>query len=427
MKLSLIREATLDEVQRRIPLWAKQYFGGDANKAVDVVRDVVVADPTKGKYSEWILKQYLSKTIRLPEDAEKIKQNLTLFEKKKSKLAEKDINRYSPASLAKTLDGQFGLTKSERKQARRGRMHLPPGAELVLDDGKIQVVKITDAEASSALCSGTEWCTANVDTADEYLEDGPLYLVYVDGERTYLIHYETEQFMDVYDEDIGIELKAKLIKLLEKATGKPMSSMPELSLEYAQEVVKGRWPEGEKSIASHATSAMSYAKDIIKGRWLLGEQAISRHPIKAVEYAKDVVGGRWPEAEGTIKSSPVAALLYARYVIKGRWPEAESMFSSYPGIAVEYARHVIKGRWPEGEEAIATSVNHSLDYAANVVHGRVPAVEANIITNSNFAVEYAIRAIKGRFPQAEGVILASPKDNKRYKEFLASIGEPLPE
>ena len=44
-----------------------------------------------------------------------------------------------------------------------------------------------------------------------------------------------------------------------------------------------------------------------------------------MQYAADVIKGRWPEAESNIMKNPYAAVEYARDVIKGRWPEAESI------------------------------------------------------------------------------------------------------
>ena len=46
-------------------------------------------------------------------------------------------------------------------------------------------------------------------------------------------------------------------------------------------------------------------------------------PYWAYNYARDVIKGRWPEGEPTIAKDPHQAYNYALDVIKGRWPEAE--------------------------------------------------------------------------------------------------------
>jgi hypothetical protein len=59
-------------------------------------------------------------------------------------------------------------------------------------------------------------------------------------------------------------------------------------------------------------------------------------PYWACWYAYNVIRGRWPEAEATIASDPCCAYWYAHNVIKGRWPEAEATIASNPHWAHWY-------------------------------------------------------------------------------------------
>ena len=63
---------------------------------------------------------------------------------------------------------------------------------------------------------------------------------------------------------------------------------------------------------------------------------IATYSHYAYHYARDVIKGRWPEAEVTIAKSPKHAYLYARDVIKGRWPEAEAVIAADPSYAKSY-------------------------------------------------------------------------------------------
>ena len=320
----MIAEATIDQVERRIPYWINKYFDGDSQKANKLIPSIIEADPTtKGKYSEWLIKQWKDGTARFPDDTEIIAKNLRLFDSKKSKLEDKDISNYAPASLARTLDKQFGLTKSERKQARKGQLQLPPGAELVIEDGDYQVVEITTPEASSLLCSGTQWCVANKDTAENYLERGPLYLIYVGGRREFLVSLENGEFMDVYNDVVSNDLKFRLIDLLGPVTGRSIRNDPKFAYWYARDVIGGRWPEGEPAIAQNPNVAYLYALDVIKGRWPEAETVIAKVGFPAPEdsraayfYARDVIKGRWPEGEPAITKDAVYANLYTKNVIK---------------------------------------------------------------------------------------------------------------
>ena len=169
----LLVEATIDQTQKRIPIWTKQYFSDDADKALELLPDIIKADPTNGKYSEWLIKQWRDGTANFPEDIEKLADSLSIFHAKKTRLQEKDINRYTPDSLASALDQELKLTQKELKAAQRGELMLPPGAELVLESGPYQFVKVTTVEAATQLSSRTEWCTANKPHATAYLAKGP--------------------------------------------------------------------------------------------------------------------------------------------------------------------------------------------------------------------------------------------------------------
>jgi hypothetical protein len=82
----------------------------------------------------------------------------------------------------------------------------------------------------------------------------------------------------------------------------------------------------------------------------------------AYRYSKSVIKGRWPEAEKVIATSPQFAYCYAKYVIKGRWPAAEPIIMKDANAAYLYAAHVIKDRWPEAETSIAKDRTSKLWY-----------------------------------------------------------------
>ena len=134
---------------------------------------------------------------------------------------------------------------------------------------------------------------------------------------------------------------------------------PYWAYRYARDVLKGRWPEVEATIAT-SPHVCKYAKDVIKGRWPEGEEAIANQlPLSlrtslSFYYARGVIKGRWPEAEAAIATDPGFAHLYARDVIGGRFPEGEEAIAKDPWAAHYYAKDVIRGRFPEGEKAIAT-------------------------------------------------------------------------
>jgi len=346
MKLSCLVEATLKDIERRIPIFLQKHYRDiPSDQATKLIEQLAALDPTRGKYTEWIIRQHNNGAIRIPEDSEKITRLLKQFHRNKQQLSDKDINNYTPGGLAKALDQIGGTSKRQaKKKGRAGKLALPPGAEQVLDKPPYQIVKITDAKASTIICSGTEWCTANLESAESYLEGGPLYVIYKNGDRYALAHAKSDQVMDVYDEPYEGEESKRLLKLLVGI---------DLDFGYMYAIESGeRVPEVEPTIMKDPQWACWYARDIIKGRWLEAEPIIAKSPTWAYNYARDVIKGEWPEAEPFIAKSPTWAYNYARDVIKGRWPEAEPIIMRDPKWAHFYARDVIKGRWPEAEPII---------------------------------------------------------------------------
>jgi hypothetical protein len=324
-----------------------------------------------------LIKQWRDGTANFPEDTEKLSNSLTIFHAKKTRLQEKDINRYSPDSLATALEQELKLTQKELKAAQHGSLVLPPGAELVLESGPYQFVKVTTAEATTQLASRTEWCVANTPHAAAYLRKGPLYLVYKDRERKVLISFEKDEFMDVMNKKIPVKLKLKFIDLLEPITGYSKQNDPRWAYSYANDVIKGRFLEGELAIAKDPVLAFKYAQNVIKGRWPEAEEAIIKNMKNyykllsqpnelAVRYAEDVIKGRWPEAEEMISKNGEYAYYYAimlkRLGVLDRWPEGEEAISKHTSSAYHYAIYVIEGRWPEGEKAISRDPEWWIEY-----------------------------------------------------------------
>lgn len=130
-----------------------------------------------------------------------------------------------------------------------------------------------------------------------------------------------------------------------------------------------RWPEGEKMLlnAGFTHLIFEYARDVVgkstRGgdRWPEGERVLIKHPAYAFQYAQYVLKDRWPEAEEQLANyhddsemtygSLNSIVLYAEMYRRGEeWPEAERILINYPEYALRYARLARRSRWPEVEQ-----------------------------------------------------------------------------
>lgn len=105
-------------------------------------------------------------------------------------------------------DVEASLTPEAEAEARNERwmpseMGMKPSqADVAYNEADIMIVKVTGAKAASKYASGTKWCTSNLNTAQSYLNRGPLYVVFRNGQKYGQIHTQDNAIMDLQDRPI---------------------------------------------------------------------------------------------------------------------------------------------------------------------------------------------------------------------------------
>ena len=295
------------------------------------------------RYVEWILRQLKTNTIRLPEDADRIKQLLVDFDHYKS-IGSVDINRdigsYKTIhDLEAVIDKLKGIDLKGRAETRQ---EYREGTQWVKESPNYKLLKITTPEATAHYALNTKWCTSNPQTAKTYLEKGPLYIVFQkqpDGKLKKLYQYthDYSQFMNILDKLVKPNKEIQqLIKPL-------LNSEPEILVRFCA-FVGSRWPEAESTIAQNPKWACYYAQDVLKGRFPEAEPHIAQDPGSAYAYALYVLRRPWPEAEPHIAKNSRWAYYYAIYVLRKRFYEAEPVIVKHSRYWADYKRHFnIKG------------------------------------------------------------------------------------
>ncbi len=179
---------------------------------------IVKADPTSmmddghdkmGKYSKWLINLYLKGGLKL-EDLYKVTKYLTTFDKYKSKLEVKDINKVI------SLPGLFDIVKNyidsdEPASNREVEKQAKKDAIRFYEDENHLIIIPKSEKAACYYGKGTEWCTAadeGYNAFDYYNAQGNLYIIFIkgsdDGEGRqikYQLHVQSGQFMDVNDNE----------------------------------------------------------------------------------------------------------------------------------------------------------------------------------------------------------------------------------
>ena len=182
---------------QKIELMMKQY------KLTKEQMELVIAtdpSPNQTDYIGWIAKWLSKGGFILPEDTQKIKEQLEKFQKLKKSPAftfDKDLQKYDPAKLFETLQQAEAAGMGSKKEKQRETVR--SGADLVVNEGDIKVYEVTTPEAAIELGSGTNWCTANRGMAGTYLAKGPLYIFFDSGSAVAQLQPESNAFMNRQD------------------------------------------------------------------------------------------------------------------------------------------------------------------------------------------------------------------------------------
>lgn len=174
-----------------------------------LVKDMAAkADPTPKKLFITFLARMYGKGGFKVEDFSRLKSDLELFMKVKSKLKQKDINNfksmdefYDALAPFENVEDTELMSKGEKERETK------KDVDYLIDTPDFKVIAPKTEEAACLYGSGTKWCTAGKtdNMFKHYYDQGPLYIVIakIDGkQRKFQFHYESDQVMDERDQPI---------------------------------------------------------------------------------------------------------------------------------------------------------------------------------------------------------------------------------
>lgn len=159
-------------------------------------------------YLTWIVRQYAEGAFMM-EDADSIRETLTLFTKVKSKLESKDLNTYTLSHLYDVLEPYDEIADDEDMLYDVGELKKKKDAELFMDEPDFKVLIPKTEEASSRYGKNCKWCTSRDDAKTQfqhYSDAGNLMIIITkfNGKlRKFQVHFEKDQFMCEKNMPIG--------------------------------------------------------------------------------------------------------------------------------------------------------------------------------------------------------------------------------
>ena len=471
----------------------------------EIIDEVNNNERVPDRLVQWFVREASEHRMHFPEDTEGLLRNWLWLKKEKgdNEVKEYIINELSIDEPNNPLKFQAGDVNKVYNHFHSDssnvniEKYLPENnkygddAEILHSDSEWVVIALHTPEVANeySRLANNSWCVTTLSEARKYAEAGlPYYMVLkASGGQYALLHKETDQFMDVNNRSLK-DVPEDLAKILSEVDMNLVVTMvmtrgmipdppqevidyiatdPESARDYAKSIQMGPWghkaakdiiryrfPEGEKAIATSAEYSYDYAA-VIEERFPEGEKAIATEAKWSARYAQYVIEERFPEGEKAIATSAEYSYEYAAYVIQGRFPEGEAAIATDPGSSYAYAQEVINSieldtagprtsfikplnggkPWPPGEAAIATSAEYSYKYAyllnssgpnsgpnswgnSKVGGGSEPwpPGEAAIATSTQWSYRYARDVIQTPWPPGEATIAKSAKWSLKYAE-----------
>jgi hypothetical protein len=366
------------------PSEGKQDFLSKKYKLNDEQIDLILAVGANDQAFEWLCKNLNKGDIILPEDGEKLKNQISQFynlaksPKFKSQHSP-DLMRYTPAALFELLNEGSEELMSGKEVLRKTKEGEISGAELIYKDDIWKVFKVTSPEAARILGSNTNWCTTSPSTAQQYLEKGPLYIFHKIGKAYAQLHPQSGQFMDRRDKTLkdGKMLRdGYLYEIMEKIQNPEIANFLDNLLPLIH--------PSERYLNSIKNKNPQVLVQI------LNQIQIERYRILEPQiFMTDVI--------------PDIAITYCN-CIETREPEIEQYIIDKPNWAAAYAIYVIKGKWPEAEKAIKKSKLIGIYYKLTGIG------ENQKISFKEFLALIRENGIKKRFPEFELQLIKQDKD-----------------
>jgi hypothetical protein len=186
----------------------------------DILNQIKNADPSgdKADYSMWICNMIMKDIIKFPEDIDKVKEKLTLFDKVKKRVdIQKDINQYkSFGELAEVLEPYKEEEKIPESKGEEERRKIEEGQKIIFDDGKYKIIQVKNPEACAVLFRGTDWCVKDPKWSTEYLKQADLFYFMKNNKPYALFHKPSAQFFNVHDNPLPAKVVKELYPLVKQ-------------------------------------------------------------------------------------------------------------------------------------------------------------------------------------------------------------------
>ena len=211
------RKKRIEHLAVRYHARLSPYFARGVNASLFVdqlISKLSLLDPTKkGKHLDWIVRRYLDGQIDVNGENDEITRFLALVSENPSAKGI-DVNRIGTVdeflSRASKLPAKIEISRRDRKKHEKQALLTNRDIDELHRDKQIIIYRVNTSAGAMYLAKGTQWCTADQDTAKSYLDSGCMHVVIIDGKK-YQLHMALYRFSDENNKPLPIRNTLKRI------------------------------------------------------------------------------------------------------------------------------------------------------------------------------------------------------------------------
>lgn len=193
----------------------------DLNKIIcqDILTRIAEADPNKPTHLEWLAAKYAAQQFRI-EDISNVRSGLETFFRVRDQLPQKNLFAIqSIGQLYELIEPFRQVSQEQLNLSNLVKKVKAAGGQILFNDGKVVVIKLTDFRNSVVFADITQWCTTQKKNWESYTASGPLYVIATalpDGLGLWQFHYKDNDTIEFKNKN-DVDVKSKDIAMLSKS------------------------------------------------------------------------------------------------------------------------------------------------------------------------------------------------------------------
>jgi len=365
--LNSLMNNLIQALRKKYPDWSDE-------ELEDYIRNVInPLDPTgiEANYTLWIILQLRNNQISLPEDEERVKQLLKYYDLNKKKVSglPKDIYFVDFNELENMINELKEKGEIREKSLREQYEEIKEGVKEIYNDGTYRILECTTPEAVVRFGRGSKWCTTDIEKAKEYLEYGPIYRIFVDGNPYASLNYVG--IIDVMDRDLEYDDDPLLFEILCMLNRGGYSDIPD---DYVDDICV--------ELAAYSDDP-EVLLELAKDEYWKVREFVSENPNTPLEALKILSEDDDKDVRVYVAQNPNTTIDILEQLMYDEEWEVRWEVARNPNISIDMLRQLANDKNEQVRIQVAANPNTPSDVLRNLANDENEQVKFEVARNFN--------------------------------------------